>query len=81
MTRMDASDQPQFKTRTVGRLGFCSLGEGIGWSAVDGSVIGGAGNGSRPRIPRQATWEAAGRHWFDDKPAGLLPLLRSYKPL
>jgi hypothetical protein len=43
VTRMDARDQRQLETRTVGRLGFCSLGKGIGWLAVDGSVIGGAG--------------------------------------
>ena len=48
MTRMDACDQRELETRTVGRLGFCSLGKGIGWLAVDGSVIGGAGAGSRP---------------------------------
>ena len=48
MTRMDARDQRQLETRTVGRLGFRSLGKGIGWTAVDGSVIGGAGAGSRP---------------------------------
>ena len=81
MTRMDACDQPQLKTRTVGRFGFRSLGEGIGWSAVDGSVIGGAGDGSRPRIQRQATREAVGRHRFDVKSAVMLPLLQCYKLL
>jgi hypothetical protein len=48
VTRMDACDQRQLETRTVDRLEFRSLGRGIDWTTVDGSVIGGAGAAVSP---------------------------------